>query len=178
VTLAVYLLAELAAVVGVAMLVGIGWTIVLLLGTGLIGAVLLRINGVKAMRSYREAVIESKPPGPAVVSGVLGVAGAFLLLLPGFVSDVVGLMCVLPGVRSLLRPLVTRFLEKRVDSPSMNRFFGPRVVRPQQPHQRRADPVFDTDEVIEGEVINDSGDDQPRRRPDEGENGTGPKPLT
>lgn len=177
-SLAIYLLAELAAVVAVAMLVGIGWTIVLLLGTGLIGAVLLRINGVKAMRSYREAVTESKPPGPAVVSGVLGVAGAVLLLLPGFVSDVAGLMCVLPGTRSLLRPLVTRFLEKRVDSPSMNRFFGPRVVRPQQPHQHRANPSFDADEVIEGEVIEGDVGSPPRRRPDEGGNGTGSKPLT
>ena len=177
--MAVYLLAEFAALVGLVLYIGIGWTILIFLATGLIGALLLRVNGVKAMRIYREAVLENRPPGPAAVTGVLGVTGAVLLLLPGVITDIAGLLCVLPGTRALLRPLVTRFLERRMDSPTMNRFFGPRVVHtPGTHHHRRPDPGFTADDVIDGEVIDDdvTGDrqDGPARSQDD----EGPKPLT
>ncbi|HIW61546.1 MAG TPA: FxsA family protein [Candidatus Stackebrandtia excrementipullorum] len=180
-TLAVYLLAELAAFAGVVMAIGIGWTIVVFLATGLVGAVLLRVNGVKAMRAYREAILERKPPGQAVVTGVLGVSGAILLLLPGIVTDVVGLLCVLPGTRSLLRPLVTRFLEKQMDSPTMTRFFGPRVVRTQEQAQPPPDRGFTTEDVIEGEVVDDNTRARTREDDDtttRSRHDSGPKPLS
>ncbi|GAA4895593.1 UPF0716 protein FxsA [Stackebrandtia albiflava] len=159
VTLAVYLAAELAAFVGVALWIGFGWSVFAMIVTGLLGGVLLRFTGVKAMREYRQAILDGDPPGPAVVSGALSVAGSVMLMLPGFVSDLAGLLCVLPGTRSLLRPVVARFLERRMDSPSMNRFFGPRVVRPQW---GGGDTVADDGEVIEGEVV----DAPPPRRDD------------
>lgn len=139
------------------MLIGIGWTILAFVATGLVGAFLLQVNGVKAMRAYREAILENRPAGPVVVTGVLGVTGAVLLLLPGVITDIVGLLCVLPGTRSLLRPLVTRFLEKQMDSPTMNRFFGPRVVRTPGARHRRPEHGFTDDDVIEGEVIDFEG---------------------
>ncbi|MGH8792142.1 MAG: FxsA family protein [Stackebrandtia sp.] len=153
-----YFAAELAAFVAVVYYLGWVEAILLWLATTMLGGILLRTFGMRAMRDYRDAVEEGKPPGPAVVSGVIGVVGAFLLLLPGFVTDAVGLLCVFPLTRFLLKPLVIRFLESRLDSPSMDRMFGPRIVRPDW--VRRDAAGADAEDVVEGEIV--EGDD-PRR---------------
>ena len=173
----VYLIAELALFVLVARWIGVGNTILAILAGSVLGGVLLRTIGVKAVRDYREAVAAGRPPGPSAVSGTIGVTGAALLFVPGFISDLVGLLCVFPPTRFLLRPLVVRFLEQRVDSPSFARWFGPRKVRPQW-GDARSEETTDTDEVIEGEVVDEPPpsarrDDEPGHRDDDG-----PRPLS
>lgn len=159
----VYLIAEAAAFFGVVQAIGGGYAVLLLLATSVLGGVLMRTIGVKALREYREAVSAGEPPGPKAVSGTIGVVGGVLLFLPGFLSDVVGLLCVLPPTRFMLRPLVIRFLESRVDSPSFARWFGPRVVRPHWGGPKPASAPPDSDEIIEGEVVDS---DEPPHRTD------------
>ncbi|CAM3255938.1 FxsA family protein [Stackebrandtia soli] len=152
--LGLFLIAELVVLYLVATTIGPGWTVLAILASTVLGGVLLRVMGMRAVADYRAAAEAGEPPGPTAVSGVIGVLGAFLLFVPGFISSVIGLLCVLPPTRFLWRSLVTRFLEKRLDSPSMARFFGPRVVRS---HRDDRD-VTDSGDVIEGEVV-----DRPRR---------------
>jgi UPF0716 protein FxsA len=86
----------------VASWLGLGWTLLALLGLSLLGAVLLRRQGARAWRAFSTAVAEGRPPGREALDGVLVLVGALLVVLPGFVSDVLGLLCLLPPTRRLL----------------------------------------------------------------------------
>jgi len=97
-----YAAVEIAAVVAVASWLGIGWTLLLLLGLSLLGLVLLRREGNRAWRSFQVAVAERRPPGREVLDGMLVLLGAVLIVLPGFVTDVVALLCLLPISRRLI----------------------------------------------------------------------------
>ncbi|HZE39954.1 MAG TPA: FxsA family protein [Stackebrandtia sp.] len=160
VAFAAYAAAELVVLYLLWTYIGIGWTLLLLAGTTAVGAILLGTIGTNAIREYRDTVKAGDPPGPAAISGVIGVVGAVLLILPGFLGDAVGLLCVFPPTRFLWRSLVTKFLHKRLDSPTLNRMFGPRVV-----HTTWGTPKpnahVDPEAVIDGEVI----DDAPKPRP-------------
>ena len=100
--LVLYVAVEIAAVVAVASWLGIGWTLLLLLGLSLLGALLLRREGTRAWRSFRAAVAEGRPPGREALDGMLVLTGAVLIVLPGFVTDVLALLCLLPFTRRLL----------------------------------------------------------------------------
>ena len=97
-----YAVVEIAAVVAVASWLGIGWTLLLLLGLSLLGLVLLRREGSRAWRSFQPAVADGRPPGREVLNGMLVLLGAVLIVLPGFVTDLLALLCLLPFSRRLI----------------------------------------------------------------------------
>jgi UPF0716 protein FxsA len=88
----------------------LGWptTLLILVLTSLAGAWLLRMQGALAWRRFTRALAEGRVPADEVVDGALILFGAALLLTPGFLTDVTGLLCVLTPSRVLLRRLVRR----------------------------------------------------------------------
>lgn len=85
-------------------------TLLILFGDGLIGAWLVRREGRRAWDAFRTALSEARWPGDEVAQGALVVFGGALLLTPGFLTDAVGLLCVLPPTRRLIAGrLRTRF---------------------------------------------------------------------
>jgi UPF0716 protein FxsA len=81
----------------------IGWpaAILILLATSVLGTQLLRVQGRAAFARVSLAVSERRAPGRAALDGVLGFLGAMLLVLPGFVSDALGALLLLPPTRKL-----------------------------------------------------------------------------
>lgn len=100
--LVLLLVVEVAVVVAASSWVGFGWTLLALLVTSLLGGWLVRREGARAWRSFSAAVAEGRPPGREALDGVLILLGGLLVLLPGFVSDVLGLLCLLPPTRRQL----------------------------------------------------------------------------
>jgi UPF0716 protein FxsA len=104
-------LAELAIIIQVNDLVGLPLTIGLLLGFSILGAVLLKRESRRAFADFRAALAEARWPGDEVAQGALVIFGGALLLTPGFLTDVVGLLCLLPPTRAaasrLLRARLT-----------------------------------------------------------------------
>lgn len=100
--LVLLVVAEIVAAVAVASWIGVGWTLLALAGLSLLGAVLLRSQGARAWRAFSGAVAAGRPPAREALDGVLVLVGALLVVLPGFVSDVLGLLCLLPPTRRLL----------------------------------------------------------------------------
>lgn len=93
-------LVELWVIIEVGGLLGLWPTIALLLADSVLGAVLVRREGGRAWRKFREALAAGRVPGDEIVQGALLLFGGALLLTPGFVTDVVGLALVLPITRS------------------------------------------------------------------------------
>lgn len=93
---------ELAVIIQVGQLVGVGWTLVALIAMSLIGAALVKAEGLRAWQRVREALAQSRMPAEEVVDGALVLLGGALMLTPGFLTDGVGLLLVLPPSRALL----------------------------------------------------------------------------
>jgi len=94
----------------------IGWllAVVLLLGTSLLGVHLVRVQGRTAMQRVSRAVSERSAPAGASIDGALGLLGALLLVLPGFVTDVLGVLLLLPPTRAQVRRWLSRHYAGRV----------------------------------------------------------------
>ncbi|WP_405089412.1 FxsA family protein [Micromonospora sp. NBC_01392] len=155
-------LLELAVFVLVGRAVGFGAALLLVFAASLLGLVLLRREGMRAWRRFRAAAQAGQPPGPQVTDGLVGLAGALLLALPGLVSGVVGLLLLVPPLRRLAGGGVRRTAERRVSSMVAGDLFGPRRVRvypgapqpapspsPQSPAGQSPQPG----PAIEGEIV-------------------------
>jgi UPF0716 protein FxsA len=112
-------LAELYVILQVAELLGGGvggalLTIGLLALDSLLGSLLLRSQGRAVWRRFNQALAEGRMPHREVVDGVLVIAGGALLLTPGFLSDIAGVLMLLPPTRAAIRRLVVRRLGARI----------------------------------------------------------------
>jgi UPF0716 protein FxsA len=149
----VLLAAEVAALVAVAQQVGVLATILLLLAGSLVGGWLLRREGSRAWRAFAAAVAEGRPPAREVLDGMLVLLGGALVLFPGFVTDVLGLLCLLPptrrGLGGLLRVYAVRRARARVVRGPVRAQRGP-AAPPRPPDSRPFPPG--ADRVIEGEI--------------------------
>lgn len=101
---------ELAVIGAVSARLGIGWTLLLLLADSVAGAVLVRHEGRRAWRRFRSALAEGRWPGDEVVQGALVLVGGALLLTPGFVTDAVGVVLVVPPTRHPVAAALRRWL--------------------------------------------------------------------
>jgi UPF0716 protein FxsA len=104
--------AELAVIVATADAIGFGWTILLLVGLSVSGALLMRHEGASVWRRLNSELAAGRLPTASLVDGTMVLFGGALLLTPGFLTDVAGLLLVLPPTRALLRPLVLRLLTR------------------------------------------------------------------
>jgi UPF0716 protein FxsA len=92
-----------------------GWqTFALLVLDSVLGAALLKREGRRTWQAFRRALTEHRVPAKEVADGVLVIVGGTLLLTPGFLSDIVGVLFLLPPTRAFLRPLLTRFFARRL----------------------------------------------------------------
>lgn len=107
-------IAELYVLIQVGRQIGALETIALLILASILGAALLRSQGRVAWRRFAQALAEGRVPGREVIDGALVILGGTLLLAPGFLSDVVGLLLLLPPTRTLVRALVVRTFAARL----------------------------------------------------------------
>jgi UPF0716 protein FxsA len=107
-------LLELAAFVAVGLSVGWLLAIALLAGMSLLGVVALRAEGRAALAGVSLAAAERRSPGPAAVDAALGVVGAVLLVIPGFVTGALGAVLLISPTRHVLRRALSRHLARRV----------------------------------------------------------------
>jgi UPF0716 protein FxsA len=101
-------IAELAVLIQVGQLIGVWWTIALLIADALLGSYLLRTQTRTAWRRFNEALEQGRVPHREVIDGVLVIFGGVLLLTPGFITDIFGLLFLVPPTRVLLRALLVR----------------------------------------------------------------------
>ena len=94
-------LAEIAAFIFVGRELGVGKTLLLVLASCVAGVILLRIQGLETLRKIQQAGRTGTDPGRQLVHGVMILVAAFLLIVPGFISDIVGLLLFIPAVRDL-----------------------------------------------------------------------------
>lgn len=110
---------EIAGFVVVGSQIGVLATLALVIASGVLGAILLRIQGFGVMARISREFDAGGDPGRELAHGAMVLVAGVLLLIPGFVTDIVGLLLFLPPVRDL----AWRFLKSRI-SVSGVRFGG------------------------------------------------------
>ncbi|RZS32677.1 UPF0716 protein FxsA [Herbihabitans rhizosphaerae] len=104
---------EITVIVLVGSAIGALATILLLVLASVVGIALLRREGTRALAAFGDAVRSRRAPQREMADGVLiGVAG-MLVLVPGFVSDVLALALLLPPTRALIRKRLLRRAEQQ-----------------------------------------------------------------
>jgi UPF0716 protein FxsA len=107
-------LAELYVIIQVGQAIGALPTIAILLLDSVLGSMLLRAQGRAVWRRFNEALAAGRMPHREVVDGVLVIFGGAFLITPGFITDVVGIVLLLPPTRALVRAWLARRLSRRV----------------------------------------------------------------
>jgi UPF0716 protein FxsA len=105
---------ELYVIIQVGQAIGALWTIAILIADSLLGSALLRSQGRAAWRRFRMAVAEGRPPAREVIDGALIIFGGAFLITPGFVTDVIGVLLLLPPTRAAFRALLVRRFRSRL----------------------------------------------------------------
>ena len=141
-----YLVVEIVALVALGSVIGLGWTLLVLLAGSLLGLWLARREGVRAAHALADAVANRRVPTAEVTDGMLVAAGGVLLFVPGLVTDVAGLLLLLPPTRGLVRRRLVRAAEAR--SPEL------RTAR-----------IRERGPVVDGEVVEEPRTDE--RHPEE-----------
>ena len=105
---------EIYLIVQLGQAVGPWWTILVLVAAGVLGSWLVKREGSRAWRALTGALQAGRMPSRELADGALVLIGGAFLLLPGFVSDVIGLFFVLPFTRVFARRLLEAFVASRV----------------------------------------------------------------
>jgi len=95
--------------------IGSGMTIGLVILTGFIGANLARREGFKVMREFQHLSSQGVMPGEAMLDGLAVFLGGALLLTPGFITDVIGFLLLVPTSRALMKVAVFGWLRRKLE---------------------------------------------------------------
>ncbi|MQA97936.1 MAG: FxsA family protein [Streptosporangiales bacterium] len=170
---------EIWLIFQVAGLIGGGVTVLVLIAEVALGMWIIRGQGRRAFRAMNEAVATGVMPDRDLIDAVTVLAGGVLLLTPGFITDVLALLLLIPVTRPLVRRAATAYLSRRIEvvaaragagPPFGPQFGGPQFGPPHGagPHVGRDEPAADGPDlrsgpVIHGEIIDD---EDPRNRPE------------
>ena len=158
-------LAELWLILTVGGEIGVLPTIGVLLADSILGAVLLRSQGRRAWVRFVDALRTARLPSREVADGILILLGGALLLTPGFLTDLVGLACLVPVTRPLLRRGLERVVRRRMAAGLAARggpvtWAAPATGAPRGPRARRG---FDVEGTAEERPAGGAASSRPDR---------------
>jgi UPF0716 protein FxsA len=104
---------ELYVIIQIGGLIGVLPTLALLLADALLGSLLLRHQGRGAWQRFNAALAERRFPGREVADGLMIAVGGTLLLTPGFITDIFGLLLLIPPTRAIARRLLRAYAAHR-----------------------------------------------------------------
>jgi UPF0716 protein FxsA len=116
--------------------IGVWPTVLILVAEALLGGWLMRREGGRAWRALSDAFGTGRVPTGELANAALVLVGGLLLMLPGFATDVIGFLFLLPMTRPLARKLVAFFLARRISRMGLARV-----------------PASGRGDVIEGEIV-------------------------
>jgi UPF0716 protein FxsA len=106
-------LLELFVAFEVSRVVGVPYTVLLLILGWPIGVWAVRSQGRAVWQRLADGVAAGRPPGRAVLDGALVLVGGVFMILPGFISDVFGALLLMPPPRAVVRRLLVRNFQGR-----------------------------------------------------------------
>lgn len=107
-------LIELAILVYLGTIIGALYTILIVVATGILGAVMARHQGLAALSRIRSSIESGIMPANELFDGALILAGGLLLLTPGIITDIVGFAVLVPQTRRIIRRWIRSLIHRRI----------------------------------------------------------------
>jgi len=105
---------ELALLIRIGQYIGLGYTVGIVIFTGVTGAYLTKMQGLIILRRIQQDVNQGVMPADKLFDGVLILSSGILLLTPGFITDIIGFMGLIPLTRNLFRRWLKRKIEEMI----------------------------------------------------------------
>ncbi len=91
-------------------------TVLLVISTGVLGAYLAKMEGLKTWMQAQQELSQGIIPGKAILDGISIFAGGLLLLTPGFFTDTLGFLLILPYTRRIFQLYMKKWLERKIQN--------------------------------------------------------------
>lgn len=104
-------LVELYVLIRVGAYLGVFTTVAIVIFTGIVGAYMARMEGLRVLFGLQRDMQEGKMPTEGLLDGVLILIGGVLLITPGILTDIVGFALVIPSSRAVLKVWVRRRIQ-------------------------------------------------------------------
>ncbi|MEH6933029.1 FxsA family protein [Bacillus sp. JJ783] len=102
---------EITVLIGSSHVIGLWSAFAMIVFTGIVGVYLAKRQGFKVLREIQFRLNRGEMPGDTVLDGIFIFVGGILLVLPGYVTDIIGFIFVVPVTRALLKPLVMKWID-------------------------------------------------------------------
>lgn len=101
-------IAEIYVIIQVGAAIGPWWTILILVADSIAGALLWRWQGRAVWKRFQDALTEGRMPRREIIDGALVILGGALLMTPGFITDIFGIIVLIPPTRAVVRGTIIR----------------------------------------------------------------------
>ena len=108
--------AEIYLLIQIGQVIGAPWTIFGVVATAFIGAWLIKLQGILTFHRALETMRRQEVPAVEVVEGLILLICAALLITPGFVTDTIGFLCLITGIRRAVATVILQHFIKQVQS--------------------------------------------------------------
>ena len=106
---------ELYILIEVGKRIGSLTTISIIIFTGILGAYLVKNQGFMILKKIQNDLNDGIMPGDSLIQGVIILAGGILLLTPGFVTDTVGFIFLIPASRNVIKKYLLKWLKGKIE---------------------------------------------------------------
>jgi len=104
-------------------------TVAVILTTGVVGAILAKMEGLRVLRNVQKDMAEGRLPADGLIDGAMILVAGALLVTPGMLTDTVGFLFILPPSRALFRKMIKRLIKRKVEQGQVKVYqdmcFGP-----------------------------------------------------
>jgi UPF0716 protein FxsA len=107
---------ELTLLIKIGSFIGALNTVAIVIFTAVVGAYLVKLEGLGVMYRIQKNMQEGIFPGDELINGMMILVAGALLLTPGFVTDVIGFLMVIPFSRNYIKLISRRYIEKKMSS--------------------------------------------------------------
>jgi UPF0716 protein FxsA len=94
--------------------IGLPYTLAIIIITGVLGAWLTKVQGLRTLARFQKATAEGRMPHEEVLDGLMILVAGAVLLTPGFLTDTVGFLLLVPAIRAIVRQGLARYVKNHV----------------------------------------------------------------
>ena len=114
-------LVEIAILIKIGKVIGAGYTIALVIGTAILGAALLRTQGISTLAKVQTNINRGQLPAIELIEGLILLISGVLLLTPGFFTDMLGFLALVPILRQrLAQTFLVNFIQNHINIKQTN----------------------------------------------------------
>lgn len=108
------LFAEIATFIIVGKAIGVFYTLLLIVLTSVFGVMIAKNKGMQSFQTIQTSIANGQAPGVAMIETFMIFVGGVLLVVPGFITDIIGLLMVTGITRNIFKPVIFFWLRKKM----------------------------------------------------------------